>query len=85
MSEGHTDLNSDNNLSFYNENDHSNGNNTDMYNNDKYDYSSELGQIIRISAFVCLLLKEFQISSISLWLPSHIGGEEIYFFFGLSE
>ena len=44
MSEGHTDLNSDNNLSFYNENDHSNGNNTDIYNNDKYDYSSELGK-----------------------------------------
>ena len=82
MSEGHTDLNSDNNLRFYNENDHSNGNNTDIYNNDKYDYSSELGQIIRISAFVCLLLKEFQIS---LWLPSHIEGEEIYFFVGLSE
>ena len=44
MSEGHTDLNSDNNPSFYNENDHSNGNNTDIYNNDKYDYSSELGK-----------------------------------------
>ena len=84
MSEGHTDLNSDN-LSFYNKNDHSNGNNTDIYNNDKYDYSSELGQIIRISAFVCLLLKEFQISLVSLWLPSHIGGEAIYVFVGLSE
>ena len=78
MSEGHTDLNSDNDLSFYNENDHSNGNNTDIYNNDKYDYSSELGQIIRISAFVCLLPEgisnfiDFIVATVSYWRRSHI-------------
>ena len=76
-------LNSDNNHSFYNDND--NGNKFDIYNNDKkYHYPSELEQIIRISAFVCLLLKEFRISLISLWIPSHIGGEATYVV-GISE
>ena len=65
-------MNSDNNHKFYNNNDNSNdddGNNNDIYKNDKYHYPSELGQIIRISVFVCSLLKEFRISTISLWLP----------------
>ena len=87
MSEGHTDLNSDNDHNFYNDNDNSNDDddkNNDIYNNDKYHQPFELGQIIRKSAFVCLLLKEFRISSISLWLPPHIGGEATYVV-GISE
>ena len=73
MSAGHSDLNSDNNHNFYNDINNSNdddddGNNNDIYNNYEYHYPSELGRIIRISAFVCLLLKEFRISFISLWL-----------------
>ena len=78
MSDGQTDLNSDNDRNFYNDNDNSNDDNdhnNEIYNYDKYHYPSELGQIIRKSAFVCLLLKEFRISSISLWLPPRIGGE----------
>ena len=67
------DLNSDDNHNFFNDIDNSNdddddGNNNDIYNNDDYHYPSELGQIIRIGAFVCLLLKEFRISLISLLL-----------------
>ena len=55
MSEGHIYLNSDNNHNFYNDNDNSNDDdgNNDIYNNDKCHYPSELGQIIRISDFVC--------------------------------
>ena len=53
-------MNSDDNHNFYNDIDNSNdddddGNINDSYNNDEYHYPSELGQIIRISAFVCLL------------------------------
>ena len=60
MSAEHSDLNSDDNHNFYNDIDNSNdddddGNINDSYNNDEYRYPSELGQIIRISAFVCLL------------------------------
>ena len=88
MSEGHIYLNSDNNHNFYNDNDNDNSNyddgNNDIYNNDKYHYPSELGQIIRISDFVCFLLKEYRISLISLWLPSHIGDEATYVV-GISE
>lgn len=87
MSEGHTYLNSDNDHNFYNDNDNSNDdadNNNDIYNSDKYHYPFELGQIIRRSAFVGLLLKEFRISSISLWLPPHIGREATYVV-GISE
>ena len=51
-----------------NDDDDDDGNNNDIYNNYEYHYPPELGQIIRISAFVCLLLKEFRISLISLWL-----------------
>ena len=73
MSAEHSDLNSDDNHNFYNDIDNSNdddddGNINDSYNNDEYHYPSELGQIIRISAFVCLLQEEFRISLISSWL-----------------
>ena len=87
MSDGQTDLNSDNDRNFYNDNDNSNDDNdhnNDIYNNDKYHYPSELGQIIRKSAFVCLLLKEFRISLISLWYrlvlevkPHVVGSSEL--------
>ena len=73
MSAEYSDLNSDDNHNFYNDIDNSNdddddGNINDSYNNDEYRYPSELGQIIRISAFVCLLQEEFRISLISSWL-----------------
>ena len=63
-------MNSDDNHNFYNDIDNSNddGNINYSYNNDEYHYPSELGQIIRISAFVCLLQEEFRISLISSWL-----------------
>ena len=80
MSEGHTYLNSDNNHNFYNDNDNSNDdddNNNDIYNNDKYHYPFELVKIIRKSAFVCLLVKEFRISSILLWLPPQNENENV--------
>ena len=80
MSEGHTDLNSDNNHNFYNDNDNSNDDddiNNVIYNNDKYHYLFELGKIIRKSAFVCLLVKEFRISSILLWLPPQNENENV--------
>ena len=70
MSAGHSDLDGNNDHNFYNDIDDSNddGNDNDIYNHDEYHYPSELGQISRISTFVCLLLKEFRISLISLWL-----------------
>ena len=70
MSAGHSDLDGNNNHNFYNDIADSNddGNDNDIYNHDEYHYPSELVQISRISAFVCLLLKEFWISLISLWL-----------------
>ena len=61
MSEGHTDLNNDNDQNFYNGNDNSNNDddNNDIYNNGKYHYSSELGQIIRISNILKHELTEY--------------------------
>ena len=77
LSEGHTYLNSDNDHNFYNDNDNSNDdndNNNDIYNNDKYHYPFELGQIIRKSAFVCLLLEEFRIYRLELEVKLHVVG-----------
>lgn len=86
----HSGFNSDDSHNFYNDIDNSNddddnGNNNDIYNNDKYHYPSELGQMIRIGAFVCLLLKEFRIliDSIMAILP-HIR-EEVTCVVGISE